>query len=271
MKLSRWIKIILLIYALLGIAIFYLQDKFLFHPEPLLKTDTYNFSLPHKEINIPFDKESNLNIIQFIADSSQGNKGVILYFHGNRKNISWYAKYVPSLTAKGYQVWMIDYPGFGKSTGPLTEERLYEYADQLFRLAKRSYSGDSIILYGKSMGTGIAAQVAATHHAKLLLLETPYYSIHSLFSYYLPFYPIGRMIHYELPTYKYLPEVLMPVIIFQGTDDGVVPYRNAKKLIPLMKPKDRFITIEGGTHNDLTTYPEYRRVVDSVLGGGNRQ
>lgn len=265
MKWFRYLKIFLLIYALVGIGVYYLQDQFLIHPEAMLKKEPFDFSLPHKEINIPFDANSNLNIVQFLHPAGEPVKGVVLYFHGNRKNISWYAKYVPAFTKAGYEVWMIDYPGFGKSTGPLTEERLYAYSEQLYKLAHARFSADSIILYGKSMGTGIAAELASKQKAKLLVLETPYYSIRSLVKRYLPIYPVDRLIHYKLPTYEFLPKVSEPVVIFHGTDDGVVPYSNAKKLGALLKPGDQFITIEGGSHNDISTYPLYQEKLDSLL------
>lgn len=267
MKFFRWIKLLLLVYALIGIAAYYLQDYFLFHPEPLARNQKFEFDQPHREVNIPYDAASNLNIVQFSADSFPGGpKGVVLYFHGNKKNINWYARQVPEFTRRGYELWMIDYPGFGKSTGPLTEERLYAYAAQLYKMARAGYGADSIIIYGKSMGTGIAAELASTRSCKLLLLETPYYSLRSLVGRYLPVYPVSRMIHYNLPTWQYLPKVLAPVVIFQGTDDGVVPYSNAVRLQPLLKAGDRFITIEGGSHNDLQEYEGYRLGLDSVLG-----
>ena len=266
MKIFRWIKILLLAYALIGIAAYYLQDYFLFHPEPLTRSQKFDFDLPHREVNIPFDAASNLNIVQFRADSFPGGlKGVVLYFHGNKKNINWYARQVPVFTGRGYEVWMIDYPGFGKSTGPLTEERLYAYAEQLYKMGRAAYGADSIIIYGKSMGTGIAAELASGRTCKMLMLETPYYSLRSLVQRYLPVYPVSRMIHYNLPTWQYLPKVIAPVVIFQGTDDGVVPYSNAVRLQPLLKSGDRFISIEGGSHNDLPNYPLFTQTLDSIL------
>jgi uncharacterized protein len=266
MKWRRYLKLFIFFYSLIGLGLYYLQDKFLFHPEALLKQEPYNFSIPHKEVNIPYDAEANLNIVQFLTTlHPSGIKGVVLYFHGNRKNISWYAKYVPAFTRAGYEVWMIDYPGFGKSTGPLTEARLYAYAEQLYKLAHSRFGSDSIILYGKSMGTGIAAELASKNKAKLLVLETPYYSIRSLVKRYFPVYPIDRMIHYDLPTHQFLLNVMEPVLIFHGTDDGVVPYSNAERLRPFLKPADRFITIEGGSHNNLTGYKLYQHTLDSLL------
>jgi uncharacterized protein len=221
------------------------------------------FPIPHKEINIPYDDTSNVNIIQFTTTTAA--KGVVLYFHGNRKNIAWYAKYAPNFTKNGYEVWMIDYPGYGKSTGPLTEQRLYAYAEQLYKLAVTRFAKDSIILYGKSMGTGIAAWLASRKNCKELILETPYYSITSLSAHYFPIYPVSRMIHYKIPSYEYLQQVIVPVTIFHGTADGVIPYSNAEKLKPFLKPADKFITIAGGSHNDLNDYPLFHQKLDSLL------
>jgi len=267
-RIIKWIKIAFLVYIVLGAAVYFLQDYILFHPEIQRKNQAYNFSMPHKELNIPIDNTSNLNIIQFTTKDSVA-KGVVLYFHGNRKNISWYAKYSSNFTSKGYEVWMIDYPGFGKSTGKFTEQRLYDYALLLYTLARKRYSADSIIIYGKSMGTGIASQLASVRYCKRLILETPYYSMHSLMSHYLPVYPISRMIHYELPTFEYLQKTIMPVTIFHGDEDGVIPYRNAKKLKAVLKPKDEFITIEGGEHNTLNEFPEFHRKLDSIMNLSN--
>lgn len=263
----RGIQIAVVLYAVIGIAVYYLQDYFLFHPEPLTKTKPYSFEQPFTELNIPMEEGVNMNLVRFLpgADSNKPAAGAVLYFHGNKKNISHYAKYASNFTSRGFEVWMPDYPGFGKSTGTLTEEQLHEFARQTYKLARSRYSADSIFIYGKSLGTGIATRLATESATKTLILETPYYSISSLFSRYLPIYPVNRMIKMKFPTYQYIRQVRAPVLILQGTDDGVVPYSNASRLKKHLKPEDRFITIENGSHNDLTNFPLYKQVIDSVF------
>lgn len=264
-KIFRWLKIGALLYAVIGIAIYYLQDRILFQRSAVAATEAYNFSIPFKEVMLPYDSLSAINIIQFkIADSSKC-KGVVLYFHGNKKNISWYAKYAPYFTKHQYEVWMIDYPGYGKSTGPLTEARLYEYAEQLYKLAHASYKKDSIVIYGKSMGTGIASWLASRKNCRQLILETPYYSMTSLAGYYFPVYPVSKMIHYKIPSYSYLKDVIAPVTILQGTADWVVPYSNAIRLKESLKPTDEFITVEGGSHNNLYDYEVVTKKLAQLL------
>ncbi|MCC6290196.1 MAG: alpha/beta fold hydrolase [Chitinophagaceae bacterium] len=263
----RWIRllnIVLVIYLLVGVAVYFLQNRFLFHPETISKDKNFNFSISHKEVNIALDGDYNMNVVQFLTNDSTA-KGVVLYFHGNRKNIEWYAGYAPTFTGKGYEVWMIDYPGYGKSYGKLTEQKLYDYAEQLYIMAKAKYNADSIIIYGKSLGTGIAAWLASKKTAKRVILETPYYSIPSLVSHYLPIYPVSRILKYQLPTYAHINIINAPISIFHGTSDNVIPYSNAEKLKPLLNTKDEFITIPDGEHNNLSEFPLFREKLDSLL------
>ncbi|HYJ38958.1 MAG TPA: alpha/beta fold hydrolase [Chitinophagaceae bacterium] len=259
----RWVKVLVIAYCVIGIALYYLQDKLLFHPEPLDRNQNFNFNLPNKEVNIPFNATSNLNLIQFTTADTP--RGVVLYFHGNRKNISHYAKFVPEFTRNGYEVWMMDYPGFGKSTGEFSEQRIYDWSLLIYNLSRKHFSPDSIIIFGKSMGTGIAAQLAAVRDTRRLILETPYYSLPSIIGQYAPIYPVNRMIHFKIPTYKYLQRVTAPITIFQGTADWIIWHSNAYALRPFLKPGDEFISIQGGRHNNLHQFTIFQEKLDSVL------
>jgi len=263
-KVWKWFKVLAIVYVLSGVALYFLQDYVLFHPVSLKKDHNYDFPEKHKDINIPITENSNLNIVQFFSTDTI-TKGVVLYFHGNKKNISWYAKYPPYFTKHGYEVWIIDYPGFGKSTGKLTEQTLYDWANYMYTFARSRFGADSIIIYGKSMGTGIATHLASLQPCKKLILETPYYDYPSVIKHYLPIYPIEWMIHYKIPTHDYIEKVIAPVTIFQGTDDWLVTYNNAKRLKPFLKKGDEFITIKNGGHNDLFKFKQTTDKLDLLL------
>ncbi len=263
-RLRRSFLIAVFIYITGGIALYFLQDRILFRPVSLKKDHKYDFPQKHKDINILINEGSNLNIVQFLPFDSI-SKGVILYFHGNKKNISRYAEYTSIFTRNGYEVWMIDYPGFGKSTGKFNEQNLYDWASHMYDFARSKFSADSIIIYGKSMGTGIAAELASRRNSKRLILETPYYDFPSVIKHYLPIYPVDRMIHYKLRTNEYLKKISVPVTIFHGTKDRTITYRNAQCLKKFLKLGDEFITIEGGRHNDLYSFKEVIVKLDSIL------
>jgi len=263
-RLFRWMKILVIIYCIIGIGLYYLQDKILFHPKVLPADYRMSFDFPFKEVNIPYSANSVMNIIQFTTVDT-AVKGVILYFHGNKENTIRYAPAAPSFTKYGWEVWMLDYPGFGKSTGQLTEETLYKWSLTYYQLARARFEPSKIIIYGRSMGSGIAAQLASVRDCRYLILESAYYSFPSIFNTYFPIYPYRKMIHFEFPTYKYLKAVHAPIICFHGTADEIIPYRNGEKLIPILKENDEFVTIRSATHNDLGTFEVYTRKIDSLL------
>jgi pimeloyl-ACP methyl ester carboxylesterase len=262
-RILKALKILLITYLLVGLAVYWLQDRILFHPVSLRPGYKYNFQQPHRDVTMQLDSATLINVIEFTTRDTV--KGVVLYFHGNKKNISWYARYADNFTKRGYEVWMIDYPGYGKSIGRFTEQDLYRYADALYQLAQKRFKSQTILVFGKSMGTGIATQLASTHPCQQLILETPYYSFTSLGKHYLPIYPVSWLLHYKMPTYQFLPSVKVPVTIFHGTDDWVIPYHNALRLKPLLKSTDAFITIPNGGHNDLNNFPLFQRKLDSLL------
>ena len=264
-KIYRVIIIITLIYCSIGIALYHLQEKFLFHPVPLPQNFQFKFDVPFKEVNIPMNKTDTVNLIQFLpADSAA--KGVLLYFHGNSDNVIRYERNAKIFTKNGYEVWIPDYPTYGKTTGELTEENVYKQAKEVYKLAHSKFSSDSIFVYGKSLGTGVASYIAAKEKCAGLILETPYYSIPSLFNTYAPIYPTGRMSHFKFPVGGYLEEVTEPVIIFAATSDKVIPFRNAAKLKKVLKPGDKFITIENGAHNNVTSSQIFQEKIDSMFG-----
>ena len=256
--------VVIFIYCSIGLALFYLQEKLMFHPEPLPQDYQFQFDVPFKEVTIAMNANDTVSMIQFFPKDSL-SKGVVLYFHGNRDNINRYAKYADNFTKHGYEVWMPDYPGFGKSTGEISEKLMNEEASEVYKLASSKFSGDSIIVYGKSLGTGVASYIAAKKKCRRLILETPYYSIPSLFSSYAPIYPTNRMSHFKFPVGEYLKDVQEPIAIFHGTSDKVIFYRQASKLKKVLKPRDEFITIEGGGHNNLPKYELYSAKLDSLL------
>lgn len=263
-KIRKWLIILAIIYIAGGVSLYYLQDAILFHPVQLNRSHKYDFVMPHEDISIPINNEDTLNLVRFHREGTV-RRGAVLYFHGNKKNIAWYSKYAPYFARHGYEVIMIDYPGFGKSKGKFTEKILYDWARQLYKFARSEFTADSIIIYGKSMGTGIASYLASREECRRLILETPYYDMPSVIRHYLPVYPIERLLHYKLPNYLYLPSVKAPVSIFHGTRDAVISYSNATRLRRFLKPADEFITIPKGKHNNLHSFPAMVAKLDSIL------
>jgi alpha-beta hydrolase superfamily lysophospholipase len=261
-KLWRVVLGVAAVYILCGSLLYFIQDLLLFHPTKLAREHAFAFDQPHREWNVAVGQE-NLNVIKFLT--AEPRKGIVLYFHGNMQNVERYASFARLFTANGYETWMMDYPGFGKTTGKLTEQRIGSDAALLYRSALSEVKPANIIIYGKSLGTGVAAQLASAHPCQQLILETPYYSIPAVAKSRFPIYPVNLLIRYSFPTYSYLPLLKVPVTMLHGTNDGVIPFGQARRLLK-ENPKATLVAFEGGEHNNLASFPRFTRVLDSLLG-----
>jgi alpha-beta hydrolase superfamily lysophospholipase len=259
------VKTIPVIYILGGLALWYLQDSIFLHPIQLRAGYVFKFKQPHEELNIPIAENRILNIVKFFPIDTSDVAGVVLYFHGNRENINRYADCADYFTRNGYEVWMPDYPGFGKSTGKFREEHLYNDATLLYKLVSKRFAAEEIVIYGRSLGTGVATELASRQPCKQLILETPYYSLPELAGAHFPFYPTQSMLRFDFPLYQFLPQVKAPVTIFHGTNDGVIPYKHSLRLKPLLKKGDEYITLQKGRHNNLAVFSLFHEKIDSLL------
>ena len=263
MPLLKPLKWILTVYVLLCAGFYFFQDRFFFRPRPLPANTKWQFDVPFSEFNIALDNGTVINGVEFLPADKV--KGVVILFHGNRANVRRYARYALFFTKHGYSCRVVDYPGYGKSTGKMTVAALQKMALAVYAKAASAYADSSIIIYGKSLGTGVAAFLAAEKPCSALILETPYYSLSSVAAPFVFGLPSDLLMRYEIPSYQYLPKVTAPITVLHGTDDELIPYTNAVRLLPLLKSSDKFYTIPGGRHNTLASFPAYAHIMDSVM------
>jgi uncharacterized protein len=252
---------LVLLYVTCGLLLFLLQDLIFFHPTAVVSSYQYRFEQPYTELNLPV-AGNNLNVVCF--EPATSSKGLVLFFHGNMRNVEHYAKYAELITSQGYTLWMPDYPGFGKTTGKRTEERMYNDALLAYAVALKQFPSGKIIIYGKSIGTGVASFLAAQRQSKLLVLETPYYSIRSMAMKYLPMYPFPSMLRYQFPNNEHLKKVQQPVVLIHGTNDELIPVSQARKL-HAENPGSDLLTISKGGHNDLSDFAVFRAKLAQLL------
>ncbi|MEO5967976.1 MAG: alpha/beta fold hydrolase [Ferruginibacter sp.] len=258
-----WFKIIIIVYCIGGIAIFYFQDKFLFHPVKLDTSFVYNYPDKSEEIFIPVNSTDTIHVLRLHPKGKA--KGAVIYFHGNTGNNSNYYSSAKIFLEKDMEVWIPDYPTFGKTSGELTEGKIKEQAIQVERLVSSAFAPHKVILYGQSFGTGVASYIASETACKFLILESPYADIPSLFRRYAFMYPLNNMVKYKFPVIDYLPNVTEPIIIFHGTADNVILIKEAQKLKKVLKPIDKFYELEGINHNEVNRSLKYISIMDSML------
>tara|TARA_R110002049_G_scaffold82169_5_gene209135 strand:+ start:546 stop:1343 length:798 start_codon:yes stop_codon:yes gene_type:complete len=248
---------------LLLFTVYFMQEKLIFLPTKLSQDYEYSFSTPFEEFNIETNDGAKLNALHFKVDTP---KGVILYFHGNAGDLSRWGEIVIPFTEQGYDVIVMDYRTYGKSTGKLSEKALYGDAQLFYDYAIQIYGEDEVITYGRSLGTTFATYIASKNDVKKLILETPFYNLNDAAKHRFPAVAVKYLLRFKFPSNKFIEQVKAPVIIFHGTGDNVVPYSSGKKLAGLVKKEQlTFVTIPGGGHNDLINFEGYRVALEEVL------
>jgi alpha-beta hydrolase superfamily lysophospholipase len=213
-KLFRWIKVFVLVYCVIGIAVYYGQDWLLFRSANVGASSEWKFPKPFASLTLHYDQNTDLNVMKFGATDRPADslaKGVVLYFPDNRENIFAHVAVAAQPTAGGFECWIMDYPGFGKSKGSHSEKDLYTYALVFYKLARSRWKPAQIRIMGTGMGAAIAAQLASIRDCQQLELRDAWYSLDARWRRFLFLYPLGMMLHYHFPTHQYLPQVTAPV------------------------------------------------------------
>ncbi|WP_461598906.1 alpha/beta hydrolase [Winogradskyella sp.] len=261
-RLKKVLVVLTALYIMIASALYFLQEKLMFLPTTLEQNYQYQFDQPFEELFFKTEEDAIINALHF---KTENPKGVILYFHGNAGDLSRWGIITEYFVERSYDVLVMDYRTYGKSSGKLSEEAFYNDAQYCYDYLLKDYSENEITLYGRSLGTGIASYLASENTPKQLILETPYYSIEDIANHRFPFFPVKQLLKYRFPSYQYLKKTNCPITIIHGTEDNVVPYSSAKKLSELEINHLDFITIKNGNHNNLVEFAEYHSAIAEVL------
>jgi uncharacterized protein len=249
-----------LAYLALCAALYFLQERLIFMPEKL--PADFRFTFPGKFAEHAIDVDgARLSALWFRAERA---KGTVFYLHGNAGSLRDWGDVAPSFTERGYDVFILDYRGFGKSTGTIASE--HELHDDTARahayLAQRS-PAQPIYIYGRSIGTGLAVELARRHAPRALLLEAPYANLARLARTHYPWVP-SLLLRYRLASDECIAHVRAPVHFFHGSDDTTVAPENTRALARLTRAA-RYVHIIKGGHNDLRHTKAYNTALDIAL------
>jgi len=254
--------IIVVVYIAAIVLLYFKQELFIFRPDVL--NTAYNFEFANAE-ELTFNTPNNgtINGLHF-KQSEQKAKGVILYFHGNAGALDRWGYVAQELMEYGYDILITDYRSFGKSTGKLNEQNLFSDAQYCYDYLIKKYKSNEIVIYGRSIGTGIALNTAANNENKLIILETPYFNLSDVIKDYFKLIPKKMLLKYPLNSNQFIRKVKSPIYIFHGTKDSVIPIESGLKLQPIA-PNSEMIIIEGANHHNIATYPIYHQKMKTIL------
>ena len=255
--------IIFLGYILVCVWFYRGQEKALFTKVPHPANYVYKFNVPFEERNITMADGKKLNGVLFKSDSS---KGLILWLPGGRGMLDSLSEEAAFYTRLNYDVFIINYRGFGKSEGAITsEEQFGNDMQTVYDSFKKQYSENNIVVYGYSLGSGPAARLAAENHPKMLLLLAPYYSLEDMTQKAIPYLPMSLLMKYHFNTFEQLKKTKSPIIIFHGDGDTKIKVEASQRLKEYLKPADQLIILPGQPHNNFTGNEQYLAELKKVL------
>lgn len=259
-----FLAIVLLYLSAIGF-IYLFQRRIIFQGTRLQRDHLFKFDNSFTEHFILMEDGEQINGLLF--KSTEKTRGLILYFHGNADNLTRWGQYAVDYTRLGFDVFMVDFRGFGKSTGKPDEEAFYADAQAIYNWTQTQLPEkyDKFIIYGRSLGAAVATSLATKVHTDLLILETPFDSFRGAISKALRPLVFPFPFKFQFSNASRIRKIQAKIIIFQGTRDRIVPLPSAKKLRPLLKKEDQFIIIPKGGHRNLRKFGLFHIKLAEVL------
>jgi uncharacterized protein len=193
----------------------------------------------------------------FFRAAQERPAATVIFLHGNGGNLSYLGWTGESLADKGFDVLLFDYRGYGRSEGSVSDERgIYEDADAAYEYVwkVRGVAPEKIVLYGQSLGTTAAVDVAARQSCGAIILESGLSSAGDMAATIMPWLPrfARRLTQNRFDSVGKLPSVRCPVLVSHGDRDEVIPVEQGRKLYAAAPEPKRLVIVEGAGHNDLS-------------------
>jgi uncharacterized protein len=262
LKVIAWI--IVTFYCIILLLLYALQTRLIFYPGVLKADFKFRPDANSEETVLTTADGEHISALFF------GNRSreVILYFHGNAGDLSGWQFVAEDFTAQGYSFMIIDYRGYGKSSGKLSEKGLYLDAEAAFDfLIKKGFDPAHILLYGRSIGSGVAVDLASKRTCKGLILEAPFISLTKLANEKFPLFFPSLLLKYKFESINKINRVKCPVIFLHGSDDTLIPPSHSAKLFEKFTGRKKLIIVDGGSHNDLNAFLQYEEFLKEDLPG----
>lgn len=249
-------------YAAILVVLYLKQERLIFPGRPLAADYKYQFDQRFEEVRIPVPG-ATLDALHFMQDNP---RGLVFFLHGNGGNLQTWTTGIDFYRRVNYDLFIVDYRGYGKSTGTIeSEAQLHADVRAAWEAIAPRYRGKPIVIYGRSLGTGLAASLAAEVDAQLLVMVSPYSSLVAAAKEDYPYAP-EWLLKYPLRTDQLIGRVNMPIILLHGSEDRRIPLAHSQRLAALARAPIELIVVDGAGHNDIHRFPHYLDTLAARIG-----
>jgi fermentation-respiration switch protein FrsA (DUF1100 family) len=263
MTLLKWLLIVLIGYGGLVALMYFAQRSLMYFPDKA-RTPPADVGLAQAN-EVVLDTADGEKVIAWHVPPREG-KPVVLYFHGNGGSLSYRAGRFRKLTSDGIGLIALSYRGYGGSTGRPRENGLLVDAAAAYTFAASRYPADRIVLWGESLGTGVAVAIAADNPVARVLLESPFTSAADIGAAAYPFIPVRFLIKDPFRSDLRIPKVTAPVMVLHGERDRIVPIRYGERLYELIRAPKQFVRVPTAGHNDHDEHGGIERARKFIAG-----
>ena len=259
---KKIITTILIAYLSIVVALYLAQRSMIYFP------DKHVAELPTlTDINVEVltvTTEDDLNLRGWHVQAKP-NQPTIVFFHGNasRHEASLW-KSLPFIESQGYGFLSIGYRGYGGNAGKPSEQGFYADSRAFINaLIKSGVAENDIILYGQSIGTGVAVQMATEYpNARAIILESPYTSLVDVAAAKYFFVPVRLLLKDRFDSLSKIPDIKTPTLIIHGRNDRIIPFKYGQTLYDAANAPKKLIALDGVGHNDIPRDRVYDEVID---------
>jgi len=237
-------------YAAILVLAYLFQPRLIYFPQfaRTLDMTPRAAGLEYADVELAAEDGVRLHGWWIPADSA---RGAALLLHGNAGNISHRIGYAIMFHRLGYSTLLIDYRGYGKSTGTPSEEGTYRDADAAWRhlTGERKLAARDIVIVGESLGGGVATWLAVKHPPRALILASAFTSVPDLGAEVYPWLPVRWLARIRYDNLARMPQITCLVLVAHSRDDDIVPFRHGQALFAAAREPKQFLEMRGG-HND---------------------
>ena len=262
-------------YGAIVVLAFAFQDQLLFQPSSRLLATPDDAGMAYDTVRLETDDGETLHgwwipAADVSRETSPGEsvKQTLLFFHGNAGNISGRLESVQQFHRLGLNVLIVDYRGYGQSTGSPSEEGIYRDAETCWHYLthKREIPSEEIVVFGRSMGGGAATWLASRHPPGAVILESVFTNVPDIGAHHYSFLPVRALATNQFDNESRVGEIDVPKLHIHSRDDRVVPFKLGRQVYEAAAEPKQFLEIQGG-HNDgfLVSAEEYLRTIDAFL------
>ena len=245
----KWVAIaVACVYVAIAAVLYVTQRSLMYFPDTA-RTTPAEAGLP-EATEIPLTAADGVHITAWFA-APQGDKPIIVFFHGNGGSLRYSAARFRKLIGAGIGLVALEYRGYGGNEGSPSESGLIADGEAAYAYAAAHYPVSQIVIWGQSLGSGVAVAIAAEKPVSRLILEAPFTSAAAVASERYWYIPVGLLMKDQFHSDRLIQKIKAPLLILHGVKDRVVPYAMGERLYELANEPKHIVQFLDAGHDDL--------------------